>query len=149
MMTGIQIRIDAADLIGLTRSPGGPADSDAQVYRTTHVAVQRPRPPRRPTAQRCPLRHLDAGPHHPCHADRHRRKRPLTTEAPRRPVHLPLVGHVDESGTSRCSAPKLLRDAAVRTGRLYGRLGLIDARGGPLCGRVVPPALAWSAAPAG
>lgn len=36
-------------------------------------------------------------------------------------------------------------DAAVRSGRLTARLGLTDAKGGPLCARVVPPAVDWSA----
>lgn len=34
---------------------------------------------------------------------------------------------------------------AVRTGRLTGRLGLTDARGHPLCARVLPPAITWTA----
>jgi hypothetical protein len=34
---------------------------------------------------------------------------------------------------------------AVRTGRLTGRLGLTDARGRPLCARVLPPAITWTA----
>ncbi|MCL9796263.1 DUF5990 family protein [Frankia sp. AgKG'84/4] len=37
-------------------------------------------------------------------------------------------------------------DAAGRSGRLTGRLGLTDARGGPLCAAVRPPLVAWSAA---
>ncbi|MFF7193569.1 DUF5990 family protein [Streptomyces sp. NPDC008079] len=36
--------------------------------------------------------------------------------------------------------------AAVRSGRLTGRLGLTDPEGHPLCARVVPPVIAWSAA---
>ncbi|MGF1429270.1 DUF5990 family protein [Kitasatospora sp. LaBMicrA B282] len=38
-------------------------------------------------------------------------------------------------------------DAALRTGRLLGRLGLTDAKGHPLCARVRPPLVEWSAAP--
>ncbi|MEI7031345.1 DUF5990 family protein [Streptomyces pratensis] len=36
-------------------------------------------------------------------------------------------------------------EAAVRSGHLTGRLGLTDAKGQPLCGRVRPPRIAWSA----
>ncbi len=39
-------------------------------------------------------------------------------------------------------------DAASRSGRLTGRLGLTDARGDPLCAAVRPPLVAWSAAQA-
>jgi Family of unknown function (DUF5990) len=35
--------------------------------------------------------------------------------------------------------------AAVASGRLTGRLGLTDAKGHPLCARVVPPAVRWTA----
>ncbi len=34
----------------------------------------------------------------------------------------------------------------VRSGRLHGRLGLTDAKGGPLCARVEPPVITWAAA---
>ncbi|MFF7209172.1 DUF5990 family protein [Streptomyces sp. NPDC008238] len=40
--------------------------------------------------------------------------------------------------------PGILR-AAVRSGTLVGRLGLTDARGGPLCAAVRPPLVTWSA----
>ncbi|MEU4096282.1 DUF5990 family protein [Streptomyces sp. NPDC026673] len=36
-------------------------------------------------------------------------------------------------------------DAAARSGLLVGRLGLTDARGGPLCAAVRPPLVTWSA----
>ncbi len=36
-------------------------------------------------------------------------------------------------------------DAASQSGRLTARLGLTDARGGPLCAAVRPPLIAWSA----
>ncbi|WP_299530343.1 DUF5990 family protein [uncultured Streptomyces sp.] len=36
-------------------------------------------------------------------------------------------------------------DAAAGSGRLVARLGLSDARGGPLCGRVRPGDVAWTA----
>lgn len=35
--------------------------------------------------------------------------------------------------------------AAMHGGLLVGRLGLTDARGGPLCARVVPPQITWTA----
>lgn len=38
-------------------------------------------------------------------------------------------------------------DAALRSGRLLGRLGLTDAKGHPLCARVRPPLIVWSAPP--
>ncbi|WP_435822176.1 DUF5990 family protein [Actinacidiphila alni] len=41
-------------------------------------------------------------------------------------------------------APDVLADAA-RTGRLTARLGLTDAKGHPLCARVVPPVIEWTA----
>ncbi|MFE0632080.1 DUF5990 family protein [Streptomyces sp. NPDC058864] len=40
--------------------------------------------------------------------------------------------------------PATLR-AAARHGTLVGRLGLTDARGGPLCAAVRPPLVTWSA----
>jgi hypothetical protein len=36
-------------------------------------------------------------------------------------------------------------DAAVRSGRLLGRLGLTDGRGEPLCAAVRPPRIEWTA----
>lgn len=36
--------------------------------------------------------------------------------------------------------------AAVESGLLVGRLGLTDATGNPLCARVLPPRIEWSAA---
>jgi hypothetical protein len=36
--------------------------------------------------------------------------------------------------------------AAVQSGRLVARLGLTDAKGHPVCARVRPPAVQWSAA---
>ncbi|MFM9499380.1 DUF5990 family protein [Streptomyces galilaeus] len=40
--------------------------------------------------------------------------------------------------------PRLARD-----GLLVGRLGLTDAQGGPLCARVEPPHITWTAGRAG
>ncbi len=44
--------------------------------------------------------------------------------------------------------PEIL-EAAARSGRLTGRLGLTDAQGQPLCARVRPPRIVWSAAEEG
>ncbi|WP_042390316.1 DUF5990 family protein [Streptacidiphilus melanogenes] len=41
--------------------------------------------------------------------------------------------------------PEILAEARQR-GALVGRLGLTDAKGHPVCGRVVPPAIEWTAA---
>ena len=41
--------------------------------------------------------------------------------------------------------PEVLSDAA-RMGALVGRLGLTDAKGGPVCASIRPPAIEWSAA---
>jgi hypothetical protein len=38
--------------------------------------------------------------------------------------------------------------AAAREGLLVGRLGLTDAHGNPLCARVEPPHITWTAEPA-
>ncbi|MFD8058917.1 DUF5990 family protein [Streptomyces cyaneofuscatus] len=63
-------------------------------------------------------------------------------------------GTVDEAGLfSMFRRAKLMfsdiepgvLEAAARSGRLTGRLGLSDAKGQPLCARVRPPAIAWSA----
>ncbi|MDT0493474.1 DUF5990 family protein [Streptomyces griseus] len=40
--------------------------------------------------------------------------------------------------------PEVL-EAAARSGHLTGRLELTDAKGQPLCGRVRPPLISWSA----
>ncbi|MGI5458699.1 DUF5990 family protein [Streptomyces sp. CA-249302] len=43
------------------------------------------------------------------------------------------------------AVPDAVLDAAVREGVLVGRLGLTDGRGHPLCARVVPPRIDWTA----
>ncbi|MFE5922292.1 DUF5990 family protein [Streptomyces sp. NPDC056468] len=45
------------------------------------------------------------------------------------------------------AVPDEILDASARTCLLVGRLGLTDARGGPLCARVVPPHITWTARP--
>ncbi|MFF4363124.1 DUF5990 family protein [Streptomyces sp. NPDC001604] len=63
-------------------------------------------------------------------------------------------GTVDDSGAfGMFRRAKLMLDAvptdvlgaAVREGLLVGRLRLSDARGNPLCARVMPPQIAWTA----
>ncbi|MFI7015510.1 DUF5990 family protein [Streptomyces sp. NPDC050164] len=67
-------------------------------------------------------------------------------------------GTVDESGLfTMFRRAKLMLDVipadvlttAARDGLLVGRLGLTDAQGGPLCARVEPPDITWTAARAG
>jgi len=43
------------------------------------------------------------------------------------------------------AVPGEVLDAAVREGLLVGRLGLTDANGEPLCARVVPSRITWTA----
>lgn len=43
------------------------------------------------------------------------------------------------------AVPADVLDRAARDGLLVGRLGLTDARGLPLCARVVPPRITWTA----
>ena len=43
------------------------------------------------------------------------------------------------------AVPAEVLDTAVREGLLVGRLGLSDVHGRPLCARVVPPRIIWSA----
>jgi len=40
-------------------------------------------------------------------------------------------------------------DQAIRGGLLIGRLGLTDAKGGPVCAAVRPPQIEWRAGAAG
>ncbi|MFF6904798.1 DUF5990 family protein [Streptomyces sp. NPDC012389] len=67
-------------------------------------------------------------------------------------------GTVDEAGLfSMFRRAKLMfsdieaevLEAAARSGHLTGRLGLTDTKGQPLCARVRPPAISWSATDAG
>jgi hypothetical protein len=63
-------------------------------------------------------------------------------------------GTVDEAGAFTMfrraklmldAIPADVLDAAARGGLLVGCLGLTDARGTPLCARVVPPQIVWTA----
>ncbi|HEY3684648.1 MAG TPA: DUF5990 family protein [Streptosporangiaceae bacterium] len=60
-------------------------------------------------------------------------------------------GAVDPSGWNMFRRAKLLLTAippevlrAAEPGTLVGRLTLTDAKGGPRCARVVPPAITWT-----
>jgi hypothetical protein len=159
MMAAMHIRIDAVDLPGLTR----PASVDGKVpaYDNIHVAVQRrdrpaellePQPGDAPSATwtlECTTSASPTGPEV---------KGPYVQDRlGRRFIYLSW-GTVDESGTfTMFRRAKLMLDvipadvltAAARAGLLVGRLGLTDAQGGPLCARVEPPHITWTAATAG
>lgn len=44
--------------------------------------------------------------------------------------------------------PQDVYDAAIASGTLRARLGLTNAKGGPVVARILPPAVEWSAVPA-
>ncbi|MCL7424818.1 DUF5990 family protein [Streptomyces sp. YS415] len=155
----MRIRIDAVDLPGLTR----PARTDGKVpaYDNLRVAVQRrdrpaelldPQPGDAPSATwtlECttsdsPTGTEIAGPY-------------VQNRLGRRFIYLSWCT-ADEAGVlSMFRRAKLMLDvipadvlaAAERDGLLIGRLGLTDAEGGPLCARVEPPHVTWTAAPTG
>ncbi|MGW1267220.1 DUF5990 family protein [Streptomyces sp. NPDC002491] len=155
----MRIRIDAVDLPGLTRPAS--ADGRTPAYGNIHVAVQRrdrpaelldPQPGDASsatwtlecTASAEPDGVAIAGPY-------------VQHRLGRRFVYLSW-GTVDEAGVfTMFRRAKLMLDrvpddvltAAARDGLLVGRLGLTDADGGPLCARVEPPHIAWTAAPGG
>nr|WP_248001755.1 DUF5990 family protein [Streptomyces sp. RPA4-2] len=154
----MRIRIDAVDLPG--RTCPAPADAAFPVYRDIHVAVQR---------RDRPAELLDPQPGDarsatwtlPCTAT----VSYLSTDVQgpyvqdrlgRRFVYLSW-GTVDESGVfTMFRRAKLMLDAvpaqvladAAREGLLVGHLGLSDAHGNPLCARVEPPHITWTAGPA-
>ncbi|MFJ3778891.1 DUF5990 family protein [Streptomyces sp. NPDC090075] len=151
----MRIRIDATDLPG--RSCPAPADSGLSGYDDIHVAVQRrnrpaelldPQPGDAVTATwtlPCTAAVTDAG------VDL---TGPYVQGGPGgRFVYLSW-GAVDAGGGFRMfrraklmldAVPGAVARAAARDGLLVGRLGLTDACGMPLCARVVPPAVEWSA----
>ncbi|WP_405646333.1 DUF5990 family protein [Streptomyces sp. NBC_00019] len=155
----MRIRIDAIDLPGLTHP--APVDGAVTTYDNVHVAVQRrdrpaellePQPGDAPsatwtlecTASASPAGTEVKGPY-------------VQNRLGRRFIYLSW-GTVDESGTfTMFRRAKLMLDvipadtlaAAARGGLLVGRLGLTDAQGGPLCARVEPPRITWTAAHAG
>ncbi|MFC8433374.1 DUF5990 family protein [Streptomyces sp. NPDC057253] len=151
----MRIRIDAGDLPGLSCPPAKGSD---QPYRNIHVAIQR---------RDRPAELLDP---QPGNADTVSWTVECTTTASPSGTDVkgPYVqgrpgsrflylswGTVDEAGTfTMFRRAKLMLDAvptetltsAAHTGLLVGRLGLTDACGNPLCARVVPPAITWTAA---
>ncbi|MFI1728883.1 DUF5990 family protein [Streptomyces acidicola] len=155
----MRIRIDAVDLPGLT-SPAL-VDGEIPAHGNLHVAVQRrdrpdevlePQPGDGPsatwtlecTASASPTGTEVRGPY-------------VQDRLGRRFIYL-AWGTVDESGTfTMFRRAKLMLDvipadvlaAAARDGLLVGHLGLTDAQGGPLCARVEPPHITWTAARAG
>ncbi|MFG2573394.1 DUF5990 family protein [Streptomyces sp. NPDC048481] len=155
----MRIRIDAVDLPGLTLP--GSADGEVPARDNVHVAVQRrdrpaelldPQPGDAPSATwtlECTAS---------TSADGTEVRGPYVQDRlGRRFVYLSW-GTVDASGVfSMFRRAKLMLDvvpddvlaAAAREGLLVGRLGLTDARGGPLCARVEPPHITWTAERAG
>ncbi len=156
-MTAMHIRIDAVDLPGLICPPGAPAD-DRAAHRNIHVAVQR---------RNRPAELLDPQPGNAASATW--TLECTTTASPAGlDVKGPYVqggpggrfiylswGAVDQAGAFTMfrraklmldAVPAEALDAADRSGLLVGSLGLTDACGAPLCARVVPPAITWSAA---
>ncbi|WP_256251917.1 DUF5990 family protein [Streptomyces sp. yr375] len=154
----MRIRIDAVDLPGLACRPA--ADGDAPAYANVHVAVQR---------RDRPAELLEPQPGDAASATWTLEcvavPSPTGTEVTgpyvqhrlgRRFVYLSW-GTVDEAGVfTMFRRAKLMLDAvppevlatAARDGLLVGRLGLTDAHGGPLCARVEPPHITWTAEPA-
>ncbi|MGW1799557.1 DUF5990 family protein [Streptomyces sp. NPDC001984] len=145
----MRIRIDGVDLPGLScaPAPGGGA------YENIHVAVQRrnrpaelldPQPGDAPSASwtlECSSAGGDV-------------KGPYVQGRPGERFLYLSWGTVDASGAFTMfrraklmlgAVPADVLDAAVRTGLLVGRLGLTDPCGHPLCARVVPPAITWTA----
>ena len=154
----MRIRIDAVDLPGLTCP--APAGGEVSEYRNVHVAVQRrdrpaellaPQPGDAGSATwtlECTTSVSPSG---------------IEVKGPyvqdrlgQRFIYLSW-GTVDDSGTfTMFRRAKLMLDAVpadvlagARDGLLVGRLGLTDAQGGPLCARVQPPHITWTAERAG
>ncbi|WP_329113159.1 DUF5990 family protein [Streptomyces sp. NBC_01465] len=149
----MHIRIDAVDLPGLicTATTEGPA------YRNVHVAVQR---------RDRPAELLEPHPGDAASAtwtlECTATTSPEGTEVKgpyvqdrlgRRFIYLSW-GTVDEKGLfTMFRRAKLMLDvvpeetlaAAAREGVLAGRLGLTDDSGNPLCARVEPPRIVWTA----
>ncbi|MDX3575635.1 DUF5990 family protein [Streptomyces sp. FL07-04A] len=153
----MRIRIDAVDLPGPTRPAS--ADGRTPAYGNLHVAVQRrdrpaelldPQPGDASSATwtlECTTSVTPAGTEVAGPYVQHR--------LGRRFVYLSW-GTVDEAGVfTMFRRAKLMLDAvpadvlaaAAREGLLVGRLGLTDAQGGPLCARVEPPHITWTAEP--
>ncbi|MFF0291587.1 DUF5990 family protein [Streptomyces sp. NPDC005262] len=154
----MHIRIDAVDLPG--RTCPAPADAKVSAYGNIHVAVQR---------RDRPAELLDPQPADAASAtwtlECTAISSPTGTEV-KGPYVQDRLGHrfiylswgtVDESGTfAMFRRAKLMLDAvpadvlaaAAHDGLLVGRLGLTDPCGNPLCARVMPPHILWTAEPA-
>jgi hypothetical protein len=159
MMAGMRIRIDAVDLPG--RSWPASADGSVPAYTNVHVAVQH---------RGRPGEVLDPQP-----GDAASASWMLECTAVASPggvdVQGPYVqdrlgrrfvflswGTVDGSGRfTMFRRAKLMLDvipedtlaAAAREGLLVGRLGLTGDDGSPVCARVLPPRITWTAESAG
>ncbi|MFD9445546.1 DUF5990 family protein [Streptomyces sp. NPDC060006] len=155
MMAGMRIRIDAVDLPGLTRP--APTEGNVPAYDNLHVAVQRrdrpgellePQPGDAEsatwtlecTATASPTGTDVKGPY-------------VQDRLGRRFIYLSW-GTVDGAGLfTMFRRAKLMLDvvpadvlaAAAHEGLLVARLGLTDEQGGPLCARIVPPHVTWTA----
>ncbi|MFJ9565855.1 DUF5990 family protein [Streptomyces fuscichromogenes] len=151
----MELRVEATDLPG--RTCPAPADSGLSPYGDIHVAVQR---------RNRPAELLDP---QPGDAVRAAWTLPCSTTVSAagvdftgpyvqggpggRFVYLSWGTVTAGSGFTMFRRAKLMLDAvpgdvaeaAARNGLLVGRLGLTDARGMPLCARVVPPGILWSA----
>ncbi|MEU6167121.1 DUF5990 family protein [Streptomyces tanashiensis] len=153
----MRIRIDAVELPGLTCPPGDPSRA---AYRNVHVAVQR---------RDRPAELLDPQPGDAASATWTLECTAVVSSAGGADVKGPYVqgrpgnrfiylswGAVDEEGSFAMfrraklmldAVPAHELDAAVSGGLLVARLGLTDACGEPLCARVVPPRVTWTAEP--
>ncbi|MEU5366294.1 DUF5990 family protein [Streptomyces sp. NPDC005925] len=154
----MRIRIDAFDLPG--RTCPVPADGSAvTTYTDVHVAVQR---------RGLPGELLDPQPGDAASAtwtlectavaspDGVDVRGPYVQDRLGRRFVFLSWGTVDDSGGfSMFRRAKLMLDvvpedtlaAAARGGLLVGRLGLTGPDGGPVCARVLPPRITWTAGP--
>ncbi|MGW0334160.1 DUF5990 family protein [Streptomyces sp. NPDC003011] len=151
----MRIRIEAFDLPGLTRP--ATADGAAPAYDNIHVAVQRRD---RPAELLDPQRGDAASATWTLECAAVASAAGIEVTGPyvqhrlgHRFVYLSW-GTVDEAGLfTMFRRAKLMLDAvpadvlaaAVREGLLVARFGLTDAHGGPLCARITPPHVAWTA----
>jgi hypothetical protein len=161
MMDDMRIRIDAVDLPGPTFRTGAvscqPGAGGGSTYRDVRVAVQR---------RGRPGELLDpqsgGGASATWTLECATAATPAGTDVRGPYVQGPPGGRfvylwwdgLDESGALTMfrraklmlgAVPADVVAAALRTGLLVARLGLTDARGGPLCARVVPPTVVWAA----
>ncbi|MEV6963303.1 DUF5990 family protein [Streptomyces sp. NPDC051207] len=153
----MRIRIDAVDLPGRTC----PAPAGGPAYTNVHVAVQRRSRP----GELLQPQPGDAGAVSwtlECTAvvtpDGVDVQGPYVQDRLGRRFVFLSWGTVDGSGGfTMFRRAKLMLDvvpedtlaAAARAGLLVGRLGLTGDDGFPLCGRVLPPYITWTAGPAG